>query len=56
MNLERMRFSSKIKKRKELELTESKDRKRWVLKNRNTKSQASVVVLYPLYVLTSLPP
>ena len=56
MNLKRMRFSSKIKERKLLGLMESKDGKRWVLRKRNAKSKASVVLLYPLVVLTSLPP
>jgi len=55
MNLKRMRFSSKIKKIKVLGLMESKDGKRWLLRKRNMKSKASVVALYPLDVLISLP-
>ena len=46
MNLKGMRFTGKGKKRKRLELMESKDGKNWVLK--------SVVVFYPLDVLRSL--
>lgn len=57
MNFKRMRFSSKIKKIKLLGLMESKDGKMWMLRNKNAQSIASVVVLlYPLDVLTSLPP